>query len=231
LSRLAQTESPGLQRAGAYCADATQPASSKVSGTRLLAEVWGSCCDRHRQTGDEQGFALNRNGLAIFLHTFDVERYGFGDVIPCFLDSGSESMTTRQSRYIGVKRILVRLYDDRELVNRHLHMNGARRAPSSHLLKPPWTHIMPPGDDRMASWSAWDFCGRRWRSQSVLCQASAISLALAGSPSWTNCQPNPHLTTGPFVQLSAHKQSNFPYANCQTLPTDKQHDLYYNYVQ
>ena len=33
-------------------------------------------------------------------------------------------------------------------------MNDAKRAPPSHLLKPLWTHIMPPGDDRMASWSA-----------------------------------------------------------------------------
>jgi hypothetical protein len=104
----------------------TKNGSQSASGDctaagNLLAEVWDSCCDRHRQTGDEQGFAFNRNGLAIFLHTFDVERYGFGDVILCFLDSGSESMATRQRRYIGVKRILVRLYDDSELVNRHLH--------------------------------------------------------------------------------------------------------------
>ena len=92
-----------------------------INADNLLMGVWDSCCDWHRQAGDEQGFALNRNGLAIFLHTLDVEPYGFSDVMLCFLDRGSESMATGQSRYIGVKRILVRLYHDRELVNRHLH--------------------------------------------------------------------------------------------------------------
>ena len=117
---LVETGSPGSQKAGAFCTDATQLRHGSAAGN-LLAEVWDSCCDRHRQAGDEQGFALNRNGLAICLHTLDVERYGFGHVVLCFLDSGSESMAAGQSRHIGVKRILVRLYDDRELVNRHLH--------------------------------------------------------------------------------------------------------------